>query len=115
MLRVEAIDVAYGHAQVLHQISLAPRHGRDGFRGRAQWCRQDDAAENHRGIPLAPVSGTINLDGAQVQGIAEGWRDRACASVNQDKKVFADLTVKDNMELRVCFAANRCTARWRDW
>ena len=99
MLRVEAIDVAYGHAQVLHRISLALGTGEMVFVVGRNGAGKTTLLKTIAGF-LAPVSGTINLDGAQVQGItAEALARQGVRFVNQDKKVFADLTVKDNMEL----------------
>lgn len=99
MLKVDAIDVAYGHAQVLHQISLTLEAGEMVFIVGRNGAGKTTLLKTITGF-LAPSRGAILLDDRQVQGMpAEVLARQGVRFVNQDKKVFADLTVKDNMEL----------------
>ena len=99
MLRVDAIDVAYGHAQVLHRVSLGVEPGEMVFVVGRNGAGKTTLLKTLAGF-LSPVRGAIDFDGRQVQGMtAEALARQGMRFVNQDKKVFADLTVKDNMEL----------------
>ena len=99
MLRVDAIDVAYGHAQVLHRVSLGVEPGEMVFVVGRNGAGKTTLLKTLAGF-LSPVRGVIDFDGRQVQGMtAEALARQGVRFVNQDKKVFADLTVKDNMEL----------------
>ena len=99
MLRVDAIDVAYGHAQVLHRVSLGVEPGEMVFVVGRNGAGKTTLLKTLAGF-LSPVRGAIDFDGRQVQGMtAEALARQGVRFVNQDKKVFADLTVKDNMEL----------------
>lgn len=99
MLKVEAIDVAYGHAQVLHRVSLTLGTGEMVFVVGRNGAGKTTLLKTIAGF-LAPSNGAIILGGRQIHGMpAEALARQGVRFVNQDKKVFADLTVKDNMEL----------------
>ncbi|MCL4746679.1 MAG: ATP-binding cassette domain-containing protein [Burkholderiaceae bacterium] len=104
MLELRAIDVAYGHAQVLHGVSLSLARGEMAFVVGRNGAGKTTLLKTIAGF-LAPSRGTIELDGVPVQGVrAEVLARKGVRFVNQDKRVFADLSVRDNMEL----AAHAC-------
>lgn len=99
LLSVEHIDVRYGHAQVLHDVSMHLNEGelvcvvgRNGA-GKTTLLRTI-------GGFMKPAAGSVTFQGQRIDGQP---LERVALSgvkyVYQDKRVFGELTVRENIEL----------------
>jgi ABC-type branched-subunit amino acid transport system ATPase component len=99
LLSVENLDVRYGPAQVLHGVSLHLNEGelvcvvgRNGA-GKTTLLRTI-------GGFMRPASGTITFRGDRIDGLPlENVALMGIRYVYQDKRVFGELTVRENIEL----------------
>lgn len=99
LLNVENLDVGYGHAQVLHDVSLHLNEGelvcvvgRNGA-GKTTLLRTI-------GGFMQPVRGTVSFRGYRIDGQPlEKVALMGIRYVYQDKRVFGELTVRENIEL----------------
>ncbi|MFO1174189.1 MAG: ABC transporter ATP-binding protein [Paracoccaceae bacterium] len=112
MLQIDAIDVAYGPAQVLHGLSLEARSGevlcvmgRNGA-GKSTLLKAI--------VGLVPVrAGRTTLDGAPLSGQpAHAIARQGVGYVPQGRRLFGDLSVAENLEIGLM--ARRRGARARD-
>ena len=99
MLEVHALDCFYGRAQILFDLSLKVAAGealallgRNGA-GKSTTLRAI--------LGLAPLSrGRIVLDGRDISGMATGRIvRRGLGWVPEDRRIFTDLSVEDNLEV----------------
>lgn len=99
MLRIDAIDVAYGPAQVLYGLSLEARSGevlcvmgRNGA-GKSTLLKAI--------VGLVPVrAGSLTLDGAPLSGqAAHAIARQGVGYVPQGRRLFGDLSVAENLEI----------------
>ena len=99
MLDVKEIDVAYGHAKVLHDVSVRLNEGETVFIVGRNGAGKTTLLRTIAGL-LHPTKGTIAHEGQEIQGFApEVVARRGIRYVAQDKKVFSNLTVRGNVEL----------------
>jgi ABC-type branched-subunit amino acid transport system ATPase component len=99
VLEVNSIDVAYGHAKVLHDVSIKLNQGEMVFVVGRNGAGKTTLLKTIAGF-LKPTQGQISLEGQGISGLApEQVARRGVRYVAQDKKVFSDLTVKGNIEL----------------
>lgn len=99
LLNVENLDVSYGHAQVLHSVSLHLNEGelvcvvgRNGA-GKTTLLRTI-------GGFMQPASGTVTFRGERIDRLPlENVARMGIRYVYQDKRIFSDLTVRENLEL----------------
>jgi ABC-type branched-subunit amino acid transport system ATPase component len=99
LLAVSALNVAYGEAKVLFDVALtvAERQivtcvGRNG-------AGKSTLLKCIAGF-VKPVSGAVTINGASLLGQpAYALARRGIKYIPQDKKVFSDLTVRENLEL----------------
>jgi ABC-type branched-subunit amino acid transport system ATPase component len=99
LLNVENLDVSYGHAQVLHGVSLNLSEGelvcvvgRNGA-GKTTLLRTI-------GGFMQPTGGAISFKGKRIDGLPlEKVALMGIRYVYQDKRVFGQLTVRENIEL----------------
>jgi ABC-type branched-subunit amino acid transport system ATPase component len=99
ILNVSRLNVAYGESKVLFDVSLTVPHrqviacvGRNG-------AGKTTLLKSIAGF-LKPTSGTITSDGASLLGLAAyAVAGMGIKYVPQDKKVFSDLSVRENLEL----------------
>ena len=99
MLDVRGIDVTYGHAKVLHDVSIGLNEGETVFIVGRNGAGKTTLLRTIAGL-LHPTKGTIIHAGQEIQGWpAEGVARRGIRYVTQDKKVFSNLTVRGNVEL----------------
>lgn len=99
MLEVKSIDVSYGHAKVLHDVSIHLQKGEMIFIVGRNGAGKTTLLRTIAGF-MQPTQGEINFLGEDIGGMAaEKVANKGVRFVAQDKKVFADLTVKDNMQL----------------
>lgn len=107
MLEVKSIDAYYGHAKVLHGVSLSVDKGQMAFVIGRNGAGKTTLLKCICGV-IAPGCGEIAYDGQVISGLpAESVARRGIRMVAQDKKVFASLSVRSNIEL----AAYACGER----
>jgi urea transport system ATP-binding protein len=98
MLRVDAIDLHYGAAQALRNVSLSAEPGKVtcvlGRNGVGKTSLLDALAGQH------PISkGAINFDGADITRLKPSDRARrGIAYVPQGREIFPLLTVEENLK-----------------
>jgi ABC-type branched-subunit amino acid transport system ATPase component len=99
LLDVKEIDVAYGHAKVLHNVSIRLSEGETVFIVGRNGAGKTTLLRTIAGL-LHPTKGTITHAGREIQGfVPEEVARRGIRYVAQDKKVFGNLTVRGNVEL----------------
>lgn len=99
ILSVEAVDVAYGSARVLHGVSLAVAPGEMVFIAGRNGAGKTTLLRTISGF-LPRVEGTVRFDGKDLGGLPPEKVARAgIRYVAQDKRVFGKLTVRENIEL----------------
>jgi ABC-type branched-subunit amino acid transport system ATPase component len=99
MLSVNNIDVAYGHAKVLHGVTLKVEDGEMVFVAGRNGAGKTTLLKSVAGF-LKPSSGSISFDEKDITGLApEKVALLGIRYVFQDKRVFSQLTVKENLEL----------------
>jgi ABC-type branched-subunit amino acid transport system ATPase component len=99
MLQVAGIDVAYGHAKVLHDVSLDLEEGKMLFVVGRNGAGKTTLLRTIMGL-LRPLKGSIYFDGGDITGLPpEQLYHRGIRYVTQDKKVFSSLTVRENIEI----------------
>ena len=99
MLEVNNIDVAYGHAKVLHGVSVSLQKGEMVFVVGRNGAGKTTLLKSIAGF-LQPSQGSIELEGDSLLGLRpDQVAQKGLRFVAQDKKVFSELTVRDNLEL----------------
>ena len=99
MLEVSGIHVAYGHAKVLHNVSLKLDRGEMVFIVGRNGAGKTTLLQTISGH-LKPTAGRILYQGKEVHGQPpEKLARQGIRFVAQDKKVFSNLTVRGNIEL----------------
>jgi len=99
MLSVKNIDVAYGHAKVLHDISLELEQGEMVFIAGRNGAGKTTFLKSIAGF-MKPTQGTILFYDQNIAGLPpEKVALLGIRYVFQDKRVFSQLTVKENLEL----------------
>jgi ABC-type branched-subunit amino acid transport system ATPase component len=99
LLDVIEIDVGYGHAMVLHGVSLTLKKGEMVFVVGRNGAGKTTLLKTISGI-MKPAKGSITYEGKDTRGLnAEKLARRGMRFVAQDKKVFSHLTVRDNLQL----------------
>jgi ABC-type branched-subunit amino acid transport system ATPase component len=99
MLEVNNIDVSYGHAKVLHGVSVSLKKGEMVFVVGRNGAGKTTLLKSIAGF-LAPSQGSIELQGDSLLGLRpDQVAQKGLRFVAQDKKVFSELTVRDNLEL----------------
>ncbi len=104
MLRIDGLNVGYGHARVLHDVSLEIRQGEMGFIIGRNGAGKTTLLKTIVGL-LTPGSGSIRFQEQAITGLGpERLSLAGIRYVGQEKKVFASLTVRENLEI----AAHAC-------
>lgn len=99
MLSVKNIDVSYGHAKALHNIDLNVSQGEMVFIVGRNGAGKTTLLKTIAGF-IKPNSGTVIFEGKDITGIpAEKIALLGIRYVFQDKRVFSNLTVKENLEI----------------
>lgn len=99
MLSIDNIDVSYGHAKVLQDVSLQLESGEVVFITGRNGAGKTTLLKSIAGF-LRPSSGTIVFDNCNIIGLPpEKIARSGVRYVFQDKRVFSNLTVKENLEL----------------
>jgi ABC-type branched-subunit amino acid transport system ATPase component len=104
MLKVENLEVFYGHAKILHGVSMGLDRGEMVFLVGRNGAGKTTLLKTICGL-LRSAAGTITLAGRPVQGIpAEKVARLGLRFVAQDKRVFSNLSVRSNIALGAHFA-----------
>lgn len=99
MLKIDTINVSYGYAKVLHDVSLEIHQGEMGFIIGRNGAGKTTLLKSIIGL-LTPQSGSILFQEQDIVGLTpESLCLAGIRYVGQEKKVFASLTVKENLEI----------------
>jgi ABC-type branched-subunit amino acid transport system ATPase component len=99
MLEIKNLDVAYGHAKVLHDISLKIETGQMAFLIGRNGAGKTTLLKTIIGL-LKPQKGSITYQGHEISGLSpEELYLKGIRYVAQEKKVFGNLTVRENIEI----------------
>jgi branched-chain amino acid transport system ATP-binding protein len=113
MLRVDGVVTDYGHVRVLRDFSLGVDIGEVvGLLGR-NGAGKTTALKTIMGL-VRPERGSIELDGAELTGIAAHQVPKhGIAYVPQGRRLFGDLTVEENLRIgQMVRDAGRDTLDW---
>lgn len=99
MLEVAGLTAGYGQAKVLHGISLKVGGGELVALLGSNGAGKSTLNNNISGI-YKPFAGSIRFDGAEIAGVrAEEVVDRGLIQVPEGRRVFPNMTVRENLEL----------------
>ena len=99
ILEIKDLDVAYGHAKALHDVSLSIKQGETCFVIGRNGAGKTTLLKTITGL-LKPVKGSIIYEGRDISGLPpERISLEGIRYVAQEKKVFGNLTVRENIEL----------------
>ena len=99
MLGVSSLDVAYGAAKVLHDVSLTVGSGEVVFIAGRNGAGKTTLLKSIAGF-VPPLAGTVSFDGRDIVGVLpERVALGGIRYVFQDKRVFSQLTVRENLQL----------------
>jgi ABC-type branched-subunit amino acid transport system ATPase component len=99
LLNVDAIDTHYGSAQILHGVSIGLKEGELVCIVGRNGAGKTTLLKTISGF-ITPSKGTISFGGKKLNGIKpEKIALMGIKYVFQDKRVFGDLTVRENIEL----------------
>ncbi len=99
MLAIKNLDVAYGHALVLHGVSLKIEKGEMAFLIGRNGAGKTTLLKTVVGL-LTPKKGSILYQNEEIVGLSpEELYLRGVRYVAQEKKVFGNLTVRENIEI----------------
>src|SRR5208283_4673450 len=99
MLSVNAVNVAYGRAKVLHEVSIRLQQGEAVFIAGRNGAGKTTMLKSIAGF-MKPSDGSIVFDNSNIVGLTpEKIALSGIRYVFQDKRVFTQLTVRENLEL----------------
>jgi len=99
MLEIKNLDVAYGHAKALHDISLKIEKGQMAFLIGRNGAGKTTLLKTIIGL-LKPKKGSITYQGNEISNLSpEELYLTGLRYVAQEKKVFGNLTVRENIEI----------------
>ena len=99
MLEIKNLDVSYGHAKVLHDVSFGIEKGQMAFFTGRNGAGKTTLLKTIIGL-LQPQKGSITYQGKEIAGAPpEDLYSRGMRFVGQEKKVFGNLTVRENIEI----------------
>jgi len=99
MLEIEHLDVAYGHALVLHDVSFRIERGQMAFFIGRNGAGKTTLLKTIMGL-MKPRNGSIRFHENEISGAApETLYLKGLRYVGQEKKVFGNLTVRENIEI----------------
>jgi ABC-type branched-subunit amino acid transport system ATPase component len=99
MLEIKNLDVAYGHAKALHDISLNVESGQMAFLIGRNGAGKTTLLKTIIGL-LKPLKGSITYQKNEISGLSpEEHYLKGLRYVAQEKKVFGNLTVRENIEI----------------
>lgn len=99
MLEVKDLRAGYGHAKVLHGVSLKVGEGELVALLGSNGAGKSTLNNNVSGI-FKPFGGSIRFDGIEIAGAeAQEIVDRGLIQVPEGRRVFPNMTVRENLEL----------------
>jgi branched-chain amino acid transport system ATP-binding protein len=99
MLRVDGLDSFYGNSQALRGFSIAVAEGEVVCLLGRNGAGKTTALKSIMGL-VKPSAGTVVLDGADLTGLpAHEIPRHGIGYVPQGRRLFADLTVRENLEI----------------
>jgi branched-chain amino acid transport system ATP-binding protein len=99
MLEVEALTAGYGSTEVLHRISLRVARGQSVCLIGANGAGKTTVLRCLSGL-LRPSEGRIAVDGTDITGRSASTRiDFGVTLVPEGRRVFAPMTVRENLEM----------------
>lgn len=99
MLEVTDLKAGYGQAKVLHGVSLKVGEGELVALLGSNGAGKSTLNNNISGI-YKPFGGGIRFDGAEIAGVrAEEIVDRGLIQVPEGRRVFPNMSVRENLEL----------------
>jgi len=99
MLEIRNLDVAYGHAKVLHDVSFRVETGQMAFFIGRNGAGKTTLLKTIMGL-LPPQNGSITYQGKEIAGSSpEELFLQGVRYVGQEKKVFGNLTVRENIQI----------------
>ncbi len=99
MLEIKNLEVAYGHARVIHDVSFSIEKGEMGFFIGRNGAGKTTLLKTIMGL-LKPEKGSIQYGGQEIAGKSpEELHPLGLRYVGQEKKVFGNLTVRENIEV----------------
>lgn len=99
MLEIRDLDVAYGYAKVLQSVSLNLEKGQTAFLIGRNGAGKTTLLKTIIGL-LKPQRGSIFFQGQEITGfLPENLYSKGLRYVAQEKKVFGNLTVQENIEI----------------
>ncbi len=99
MLEVEALTAGYGSIEVLHRISLRVGRGQSVCLIGANGAGKTTLLRCLGGL-LPPSRGRISVDGSDIAGRSASTRlDFGVTLVPEGRRVFAPMTVRENLEM----------------
>ena len=111
MLTVDKLKVAYGRVEALHGVSIHVAQGEIVTIIGANGAGKSTLLRAICGV-LSPTAGTIHFDGADVSTLASPAMIRqGVAMVPEGRHVFAELTVKENLDLGAYYRRDAATVR----
>lgn len=99
MLEITDVKAGYGHAKVLHGVSLKVGEGELVALLGSNGAGKSTLNNNISGI-YKPFAGSIRFDGAEIAGVrSEEIVDRGLIQVPEGRRVFPNMSVRENLEL----------------
>ena len=99
MLEIKDLDVAYGHAKVLQEVSFRIEKGEMGFFIGRNGAGKTTLLKTIMGL-LKPQKGSVHYRDQEITGKSpEELYPLGLRYVGQEKKVFSNLTVRENIEI----------------
>lgn len=99
MLQVEDIHTFYGESRALQGVSLEVRTGEVVCLLGRNGAGKSTTLKSIMGL-TPPRQGRVRFEGEEIQGRPAHWiARRGLALVPEDRRIFADLTVKENLEV----------------
>jgi ABC-type branched-subunit amino acid transport system ATPase component len=99
MLEIRNLDVAYGHAKVLHDVSFRIERKEMGFFIGRNGAGKTTLLKTVMGL-LKAQKGSIHYQDSEITGKSpEELYAQGLRYVGQEKKVFSNLTVRENIEV----------------
>ncbi len=99
ILSVDSIDTYYGEAQILFDVSLDLDEGEVVSLLGRNGAGKTTTLRSIMGL-TPPRSGTITFDGEEIQGLSpEAIYGRGIGFIKEDRGIFPDLTVRENLQV----------------
>ena len=113
MLEVAGLDAGYGNVQVLHGLDLAVAGGEVLCLMGRNGAGKSTALKAIMGL-VRPASGTVRLDGVRLDGLpAHEVPRHGLGYVPQGRRLFAELTVAENLEIGLMTRGHGASTRER--